>query len=1404
VGSRVRRVAAAELGALLCFSALAAALFVPSATEAAPLSVTVPPGFTDTTVFSGLTQPTAVRFSPDGRVFVAEKSGIIKVFDSLTDTTPTVFADLRTNVYNYWDRGLLGLALDPNFPTNPYVYVLYAYDHQLGSSSPPPYWGTPGQTSDPCPTPPGPTTDGCVVSGRLSRLTASGDVMTGSEKVLVEDWCQQYPSHSIGDLAFGPDGYLYASAGEGASFDFVDYGQKGTPLNPCGDPPGGVGATLTPPTAEGGALRAQSLQRATSEPISLDGSIIRVDPATGDAPSSNPLYGSPNVNARRIIAYGLRNPFRFAFRPGTSEIWAGDVGQTTWEEIDRIPNPTASPVSNFGWPCYEGPSPQPGFQAAGLNICTNLYNNPSSVSSPYFSYNHSDQIVPGESCTTGSSSISGLDFAFTTGSSPYPSEYDSALFFADYSRNCIWVMEKGPDGKPSPGLIKNFVQGAPSPVDLQRGPNGYLYYVDFNGGTVHRIDYNATGVPQNTSPPSVSGLAQQGQTLTVNAGSWSGTQPITLSEQWRRCDSSGANCADISGATGSSYTLTSGDVGSTIRVRETATNGAGSNYADSAQTALVGSGSGGGSYSSTVLADNPVLYWRLGDASGGFADSSGHGNDGTGEGSGLSRHVSDLLPADSDGALTFTDATSDVIRSSVSALPSSRVTAEVWFKANSFANYIDLLSHASDGTGWGYSLVVTASGILTWGVFTQTNDYLVSYGPLSTGTTYHLVGTYDGNTVSLYVNGVLVGSRTPGALPLSTTSSIWTGKVDTTAGVTADELAIYPTALSATRVQAHYNAGTSMGTNHPPVPVIDTPSPSLTWVVGQEIGFHGSATDAEDGTIPDSGLSWQLIIHHCPSNCHLHYIQSWAGVSSGSFNAPDHEYPSWLELMLTATDSQGAQASTSVLLYPVTVDLNFASNPSGLTLAVDTGTGTTPFMKTVIQGSANTVSAPNQQLGGTNYAFSSWSDGGAQTHNITASAAATYTATFTADPSNTTPPSISGTAQQGQTLSVTAGSWTGTQPITLSEQWRRCDSSGANCTDISGATGASYALGSADVGSTIRVREAATNSQGSSYAEAAQTAVVTSGAAQPPQNVTPPAVLGSTRQGQTLTVTTGSWTGTQPITLSEQWRRCDSSGANCTDISGATGTSYTLGSADVGSTIRVRETATNDGGSGFVDSAQTAVVTASYSATVLADSPVLYWRLGEASGTFADSSGSGNSGTAEGTGLSRHVADLVPSDTDGALTFTDAVSDVTRSSVTGLSSSMVTVELWFKANAFANNIDLESHAYSGSAWGYSLVVNSKGSLSWGIFTQGHDKLITYGLSTGTLYHIVGTYDGTAVRLYVNGSLVRSRTAATVSLATGTSVWSGQVDTTAGVTVDELAVYPAALSGTRILAHYNAR
>ena len=178
----------------LLVAAVVGSLVIPAS---APLPVRAgpeQPGFVDTQALTGLNQPTAVEFAADGRVFVAEKSGIIRVFSSLGATSSLVFADLRTQVHNYWDRGLLGLALHPNFPTDNCVYVLCARDTMPGGTAP--RWG------DGCPSPPGGTGDGCLITGRLSVLSASGNVSTG-ETVLITDWGQQYPSHSIGDLAFG-------------------------------------------------------------------------------------------------------------------------------------------------------------------------------------------------------------------------------------------------------------------------------------------------------------------------------------------------------------------------------------------------------------------------------------------------------------------------------------------------------------------------------------------------------------------------------------------------------------------------------------------------------------------------------------------------------------------------------------------------------------------------------------------------------------------------------------------------------------------------------------------------------------------------------------------------------------------------------------------------------------------------------------------------------------------------------------------------------------------------------------------------------------------------------------------------------------------------------------------------
>ncbi|PZG45515.1 sugar dehydrogenase [Spongiactinospora gelatinilytica] len=734
--------------ALLSVLLLMTGLVVLTARPAAAL----PAEFEKQVALRGLTQPTNVEFAADGRVFVAEKSGLIKVFDSLADTTPETFADLRTQVHNFWDRGLLGMALHPDFPQDPRIYVLYTYDAPPGGTAP--RWGTPGAGDDPCPTPPGPTSDGCLVSGRLSVLSA-----TGAETPLITDWCQQYPSHSVGDLEFGRDGALYASSGDGASFNFVDYGQDNfprsdiTPDNPCGDPPSPAGTALTPPNAEGGALRAQDV-RTTADPAGLNGALIRIDPDTGQAAAGNPNAGSGDANLARVVAHGMRNPFRIAHRPGTDEIWYGEVGWDGYEEIGRVADPTGS-VQNFGWPCYEGPNRQGGYDNVNLTLCETLYAAGAGAhSAPYFAWRHSSRVVPGEPCPPGGSSASGV--AFYDGGD-YPDSFDGALFFSDYSRGCVWVMPKGANGLPAPASVATFDSATPV-VELETGPGGDLFAVDLNNGRILRYIY------ANTPPVAI-----------IAADRTSGTAPLPV-----------------------------------------AFSAAGSSDADG----------------------DPLTYaWDL----------------------------------DGDGDLD----------DSTAAAP-----AHTYAQPGSY----EVRLRVSDGKG---------------------------------------------------------------------------GQGDATVTINVD--------------------------NSAPAARIDAPAADVTWAVGETVDYSGTGTDAQDGTIPGSRMTWTLILHHCPGTCHEHQITTFTG-ERGTFQAPDHEYPSHLELRLTVRDAQGLTDTESVLLQPKTVDLTFRTAPAGLRLGFNGAEIPAPFTRTVIVGSSNSVSAPSPQG---DQGFLSWSDGGAASHNMTAPAtAAAYTATY--------------------------------------------------------------------------------------------------------------------------------------------------------------------------------------------------------------------------------------------------------------------------------------------------------------------------------------------------------------------------------------------------------------------------
>jgi glucose/arabinose dehydrogenase len=484
---------------LLC-SLLAACIASSSLVSSAVAEPALPPGFQDEVVFEGLEQPTNFRFSPDGRVFVAEKPGRILVFDSLSDTSPEVFADLRADVYDNGDRGLLGLALDPQFTAGrPYVYALYTWDHVLGEAWNPedPKYGTPGVSGDPgCP---GQNSSAsCLVSGRLVRLTENffdpnhAIEVAGlpQEQELAQGWCQQFSSHSVGELQFGPEGALYVSGGDGAAYESIaDYGQLGTPPNPCGDPPSPAGTTPNPKAeSQGGALRSQNLKL-------LNGAILRLDPDTGAALPGNPLAASSDENTRRTVAKGFRNPFRFTFDPQTGEIYTGNVGSSEIEEIDRFQAPSSA-LYNSGWPCYEGIQRHFQFKELGLEVCKDLYETePDATSLPFFTYSHRQAVVPEDECPMESgSAVSGISLYQ---GSQFPAKYKGALFFADAVRGCFWVMYPGPTGKPDPSTAERFLrEGKIYPgVKIAQGPGGYLYYSDLFGedgfldGSIHRIAY---------------------------------------------------------------------------------------------------------------------------------------------------------------------------------------------------------------------------------------------------------------------------------------------------------------------------------------------------------------------------------------------------------------------------------------------------------------------------------------------------------------------------------------------------------------------------------------------------------------------------------------------------------------------------------------------------------------------------------------------------------------------------------------------------------------------------------------------------------------------------------------------------------------------------------------------------
>src|SRR5919112_499170 len=243
-------------------------------TRPAQGAATLPSGFTWTLLTSALVDPHDMEIAPDGRLFVAQQGGIVRILNP-EDRTLSTFLDISNQVYQQNSMGLQGITLDPQFATNRYVYLFYTHKAT----------DTDG--------------DGVIdipIHNRIVRVTAnaSGDsAVPGSERLLLrlEDLLDD-GMHNGGSMKFGADGKLYASVGEN---------NRRTP--------------------------AQSLDN-------LFGKMVRIN-KDGTIPTNNPFYSTASGKNRAIWALGLRNPFKIDVQPGTGTIFINDVGDSEWEEINR-------------------------------------------------------------------------------------------------------------------------------------------------------------------------------------------------------------------------------------------------------------------------------------------------------------------------------------------------------------------------------------------------------------------------------------------------------------------------------------------------------------------------------------------------------------------------------------------------------------------------------------------------------------------------------------------------------------------------------------------------------------------------------------------------------------------------------------------------------------------------------------------------------------------------------------------------------------------------------------------------------------------------------------------------------------------------------------------------------------